>query len=413
MNVPSKHVEAFLRRKIGLQVESIGEGAFDRAVGERMAACRTRTEDAYLGYVNEHPAELERLIEQVVVHESWFFREPASLEFLCARAKGAARSPARPFRVLSIPCASGEEPYSVAIMLLLAGLSPETFEIHAVDVSGVALDLARRGAYSEYAFRGKLEDYVGYLEPRVSGMQVAAPVRALVSFTQGNVLDPLLLSGVQFDAVLCRNLLIYLDGESRASAMRNLMRWLAEDGVLFTGHAEAGTAIEHRLRKLGDSRCFAFGRAPEKPRQPAIAQLALAGKLPTPVRPSRHPDPAAARKRGTGRKSLRSPAPTQSPLDEARALADRGELSAARARCEAQLAARGPDAPTYTLLAVIKQAAGDLDGAVDAFGKALYLDAEHLEALFHLARLHERRGDLEGAKQARMRAERVQARRKS
>jgi chemotaxis protein methyltransferase WspC len=421
VSVAAKQVEALLRRKIGLHVESIGAGAFDRAVRERMAACRMYSEDAYLGYLLEHPAELERLIEQVVVHESWFFREPASLEFLCARASATARGPARPFRVLSVPCASGEEPYSIAIMLLLSGLAPDGFEIHAVDVSAPALDAARRGLYSEYAFRGALDRYAAYLEPRGSGMQVIAAVRELVTFSQGNVLDPVLLPGVQFDAVLCRNLLIYLDAESRAGAMRNLMRWLADEGALFTGHAESNIALEHGLRKLGDTRCFAFERMKQQHTPPAgLRPLRSAPAAASPERP-RTPafgTPVVARAQAVTQHEPRRPAPSPRPvpparpgLEEARALADRGDLIAARALCEAHLASAGPDAAAYCLLAVVKQAAGDLDGAVDAFGKALYLDADHLDALFHLALLHERRGNREAANTVRKRAARAQRRR--
>jgi chemotaxis protein methyltransferase WspC len=406
----ARNIEALLRRKIGLHVESIGEATFERAVGERMAACGTPSEDAYLGHLHEHPVELERLIEQVVVHESWFFREPASLDLLCARATAAARTPARPFRVLSLPCASGEEPYSVAIMLLLAGLLPGTFEITGIDVSASALEAARRGVYSEYAFRGGLEKLNGYVEARISGMQVSSDVRALVTFAQGNVLDPLLLPGAQFDAVLCRNLLIYLDSEARGVALRTILRVLAEDGVLFTGHAESSIALDHGLRKAGDARSFAFARAGQRrsirpgpnatlPAMP-VARRRAAEAATQPRPPVR-----------ATRKSSRPAAPPRPRLDDARKLADRGDLDGARSQCEAYLAACGPDPAAYCLLAVVKEAAGDIDGAVDAFGKALYLDAEQLDALLHLALLHERRGEARTADAMRKRAARVQRRR--
>jgi chemotaxis protein methyltransferase WspC len=408
--LPQKHIEALLRRKIGLHVESIGEATFERTVGERMAACGMLSEDAYLGHLHEHPAELEQLIEQLVVHESWFFREPASLDLLCARATAAARTPARPFRVLSLPCASGEEPYSVAIMLLLAGLLPGTFEITGIDVSASALTAARRGVYSEYAFRGGLEKLNGYIEPRPSGMQVSADVRRLVTFVQGNVLDPLLLPGAQFDAVLCRNLLIYLDAEARSVALRTILRVLAEDGVLFTGHAESSIALDHGLRKAGDARSFAFVRegkrkAARPAPQAALPPAAIARRRATGA--ATQPRPAAR----TARKSSRPAPPARPRLDDARTLADRGDLEGARSRCEAYLAACGPDPAAYCLLAVLKEAAGDIDGAVDAFGKALYLDAEQLDALLHLALLHERRGETAAADTMRKRAARVQRRR--
>jgi chemotaxis protein methyltransferase WspC len=411
MRLAAKHIEELLRCKIGLHVESIGESTFERVVGERMAACGAFGEDAYLGHLQKHPGELERLIEQVVVHESWFFREPASLELLCARATAAARTPARPFRVLSLPCASGEEPYSVAIMLLLAGLLPGTFEITGIDVSASALEAARRGVYSEYAFRGGLDKLDGYVDARISGMQVSGEVRKLVNFAQGNVLDPLLLPGAQFDAVLCRNLLIYLDTDARGVALRTILRVLAEDGVLFTGHAESSIALDHGLRKVGDARSFAFERGKRRSVRPG-PPLA---KGPAPAAPSarRRVAGAAPSRRAaiSARKSTRPAPPARPRLEDARTLADRGDLDGARRQCEAYLAACGPDPAAYCLLAVVKEAGGDIDGAVDAFGRALYLDAEQLDALLHLALLHERRGEAQTARSMRKRAERVQRRR--
>ena len=247
-------------------------------------------------------------------------------------------------------------------------------------------------------------------------MQVSAEVRRLVTLAQGNVLDPLLLPGAQFDAVLCRNLLIYLDAEARSVALRTILRVLAEGGVLFTGHAESSIALDHGLRKAGDARSFAFVRADQqrsvRPGQKAAPPAAPIARrrgtgTGTGTGAATPPRPAAR----TARKSSRPSPPARPRLDEARTLADRGDLDGARSQCEAYLAACGPDPAAYCLLAVVKEAAGDIDGAVDAFGKALYLDAEQLDALLHLALLHERRGEAVAADTMRKRAARVQRRR--
>ena len=113
-------VESVLEREIGLSAKSLGPGAVARLVMRRMAVVGCASPASYLILIQSDPKELQALVESVVVPETWFFRNRPAFEYLArlVREKGA-----RPFRVLSIPCASGEEPLSAVMAVKDAGLS--------------------------------------------------------------------------------------------------------------------------------------------------------------------------------------------------------------------------------------------------------------------------------------------------
>lgn len=147
MNEPSAlsstAAEELLRRWIGLDPHSIGEAAIRRAVRLRMLSMGIDDVQTFIRLVETDRTQRDRLVEEVVVAESWFFRDHQVYDHL--RRFVAARITARPgdpVRILSAPCAAGEEPYSIAMSLLDAGLQPEQFRIDAIDISRVALKRA-------------------------------------------------------------------------------------------------------------------------------------------------------------------------------------------------------------------------------------------------------------------------------
>jgi len=391
---------AQLRARIGLELSSVGESAGAAAVRARMQALGVSSQERYLELLLERPAELDALVEEIVVSETWFFREPAAYALLAERARARSPSASEPYRVLSVPCATGEEPYSVAMALLEAGIDRAALQVRGVDVSRRALVIAERAVYRDNSFRADGSRYARYFEAHDGGRRVSEAVRGLVQLGLGNVLDGGLCAGERFDAVFCRNLLIYLDRAARLAAFQNLRRLMRPDALLFVGHAEAAVAVEHGFARTGDAACFAFA-VPEVARS-APSQRPKARKS---VRPRAPRKPLAARVPAGVREA---PKVVQKPdsLEALRALADRGQLGEARTRCEAAIKA-APSAPAYALLGVVCQAAGDLPAARHAFERALYLEPAHYEALVHLAFIHEREGQLELASNYRRRAART------
>ncbi|HEY6881558.1 MAG TPA: CheR family methyltransferase [Polyangiales bacterium] len=421
-----RKIEALLLSQIGLQAETLGKDAVMDAVRVRMTA-RSMTDAAHYAHVlAAEPSELQALIEEVVVSETWFFREPASYQML--RERLAANPPSGPIQVLSVPCATGEEPYSIVMTLLEAGYDLTQIEVHGVDVSQNALRLAAVGRYRRNSFRGNMDAYHGYFEQHDGVFQLSAKVRSAVQLRAGNVLDGKLFSGKKFHAVFCRNLLIYLDRRSRAMALENLQRMLRPEGVLFVGHSEAGDVASHGLVRVGDPRSFAF--TPGTPRSERVSKAndrpSAANErkrsVPTTPRRSLRAKPSAAEpaqpgekrskpqslspRRSLAARSGRPPRGSQSAgdlLQQARQLADRGALHEALACCERASATNANEPELHSLLGVVKRALGDLRGARASFMRALELDAHHQEALVHLGLLCESEGDATGASRYRAR----------
>lgn len=398
-----KRIESLLSREIGLNAGSIGQSAIDVAVKARMRACDLHQLSEYVARLEQSQAERRALIEEIVVSETWFFRDE---EVFKALARHALTRPKRerPLRVLSLPCATGEEAYSVAIALSDVGLKPERYLVKGVDVSERALEHARAGVYGKISFRGAAARMPkGYLEADGSGFRVARQARESVAFSAGNVLEQSLFPVRSFDVVLCRNLLIYLDPPARARALENLAHWLEPDGWLFAGHAEAVELMGGRFQRLAD---VPFGYTKQmqesQPARSRSAQRAVS------VRP-RAAARSAARTR-TPPKPVAPPVDSVTPkdlLERATQLANTGQLSEARGLCERVLAEAGASPEAYCLLGIINTASGDRDSAIACFNKSLYLNQSYYEALVHLALLHEQRGEHPAAANLRRRAERA------
>jgi len=149
-------IEKLLSREIGLSAASIGSTAIEMAVRTRMQQIGTTDVDRYASELQYDAVELRALIEHIVVSETWFFRDADVFRALLQHVNDVWRKKrsGHALRVLSMPCATGEEPYSIAMTLLDGGLSPHDFRIHAFDVSQHAVEAAQRGVYGKNSFRG-------------------------------------------------------------------------------------------------------------------------------------------------------------------------------------------------------------------------------------------------------------------
>ncbi len=238
-----------LKSRIGLDASSVGSAVIERAVRQRMSGLALHDEDEYWMRLNGSPGEVQALIEAVVVPETWFFRYPESFTTLARLAfeRLPSLGGGRALRILSLPCSTGEEPYSIVMALLDAGLSEYLFEVDALDVSARVIERASLGVYGRNSFRG---DELGFRDRHFSevaeGYQLAEQVRRKVRFRCGNLLDPGLLAGeAPYDFVFCRNLLIYFDRPTQSEVVEVLKRLLRSDGAMFIGPAEASLLSQH------------------------------------------------------------------------------------------------------------------------------------------------------------------------
>ncbi|ALM86666.1 hypothetical protein ASB57_01475 [Bordetella sp. N] len=450
-----------LKQRIGVDAEAIGQATIDRAVRLRAQTCSQGDAMAYWRLLAGSRDEQQHLIETVVVPETSFFRHAASMDALALLARQRIANGGA-LRLLSLPCSSGEEAYTLAMALLDAGVDASRFSVVGMDISARLVQHARQGIYGRNSFRGEALGYrARHFEETAAGYAVLPRVRAEVSFQTGNLLDPLLdLPPAGFDFVFCRNLLIYFDEATQRAAVNVLMGLARADGYLFVGPAEASLLTHMGLRQIDAPGAFAFHRQvpPPKPGAAAARQAVprasgragrptlprvdtqrhestappispgaagtTAGMAPrpdaasasraTPQRGPIHPTPAGATAQGTSAqgaaaKSGGTPpaAAAKDTLAAVQALADSGRIAAALDAGARHLEQHGASAPAYYLIGVLHDATGAHASAESAYRKALYLDPDHHEALLHLASLVEARGDAPAARQLRQRAARA------
>lgn len=193
-----------------------------------------------LRYDDPGGEELRTLVNGLLVHETYFFRElPPLVQLVDGFLAPLAAQ--RRVRVWSAACATGEEPYTLAMLLAARGLL-DRVEILATDLSEPALERARTGKATRRSLRdGHPPDLTErYLEPNSRGYTVVPSIRAAVSFRTANLLDDAGIAALgTFDAVICRNVMIYFADETVVSVVGRLARALAPGALLVVGVAES------------------------------------------------------------------------------------------------------------------------------------------------------------------------------
>lgn len=238
-------VARFVRARTGLAFASDRCGDFDAAIQRAMVKAEIADLPEYFALLRAGRVEFDDLIEELVVGETYFFREPAQFEFIRNRVLPEIHRQHEPEafpRVWSAGCATGEEPYSLAILLAEEGFRGRN-HLLATDISRQALVRARRAAYGPWSFRGVHEPLVRRYFRRAGHLQILDErVRRSVHFEYLNLaLDiyPSLTRGVWgMDLILCRNVLIYFDRQTIRKIARRLFHSLADDGWLVTGASD-------------------------------------------------------------------------------------------------------------------------------------------------------------------------------
>jgi chemotaxis protein methyltransferase WspC len=405
-------VTDLLSARIGLDPESLGPTVLPRAVASRMQALGLRISGDYAVRLAGDAQEFQALLGDLIVPETWFFRGGEVFAFLARHIAGAVRpQPGEaPFRILSVPCSTGEEPYSLAIALVEAGVPPAAWVIEGVDISSQLVERAREGRFGNFSFRQTAPEIrQRYFRQRDDKWELDPAVQPLVRFRQGNLLAPGFLVGeLPFHVIFCRNLFIYLDPAGRRRALDTLDRLLVPQGMLCTGHAEPLDFRDPRFQRTGPEGCFLHQRTGERQkgdetRRPedkegllrfGPAQGVDAASDPIPARISVSP-------------STRGAQATVNLLAQARQHADGGHIDKAFAGCQQQLKSFGPSADLYSLMGMLHQARQEKAQAVRCFQRALYLDPQHREALMHLMLLCQELGDDLQAARLRRRLERA------
>ncbi len=253
----------FLYRRTGMSYGESKRYYITRRLFDRMERTRTSSFAAYMTLLRTSTIEAEQLINSFTVNETYFYREEHQLTCLGRSLLPeivARRAPGDLVRIWSVPCSTGEEPYSIAVWLLENWALVDVYNIEIVgsDIDTRVLAEAMSGDYGVRALARLPEEVVArYFEPSGDDMhQIIPDLRESVKFTQVNLIDTASMAAQgRFDVVFCRNVLIYFDDAARLGASHNLFTALNPGGFICLGHTESMARISDRftVRRFPDA----------------------------------------------------------------------------------------------------------------------------------------------------------------
>jgi chemotaxis protein methyltransferase CheR len=265
-NLEFETLSALIYRKSGINLGELKMELLSARLGKRLRALKLPSVHSYMQRLQEDKSglELERLVDVVTTNKTEFFREAKHYEHLVqallpAYLGSAAAKRGQPLRVWSAACSSGEEPYSLAMVLHEALAGRARFKILATDISSPVLHRAMRGSYSQERMEGVppllRERYFDLEEGSADHECTVKPLlREAVHFSRFNLTDESqYVFENRFDAIFCRNVMIYFDRPTQESVVGRLGRHLAPGGYLYTGFSESLIGIRHDLKPSGAS----------------------------------------------------------------------------------------------------------------------------------------------------------------
>ena len=457
-----QHAQALrplLVRALGLQFSDDKLPLLSDALRQRVLEGRFGTEEAYLGLLESGRLgrdELGRLAEALTVTETYFFRNADQfrvLEEAVLPARIQARSGERRLRILSAACASGEEPYSLAMLLdqKFPELKAWDLRLSAVDINPAMLAKAAKGIYSHWSLR---ETPTGarerYFKPLGRDFQLSADILGQVAFETRNLSEanPDLWVPGHYDVIFCRNMIMYLAPEVASALVGRMANALAPGGFLFLGYAETlrGLSQDFHLchthgtfyyQRLGSgarlSAKVAWDSSPTPPaaeprwdpslswvdaiqqasdRIAGLASRADAAPAPGPVIPPSAPAPWSLApalellrtERFDEALDLLQQLPASAGADpdvlllRAVLLSNAGQIVAAKAVCRSLLERDELNAGAHYIQALCFEQDEDLGRAAEEDRTAMYLDASFAMPCLHLGLLARRAGELAQAR---------------
>lgn len=376
-------LDSVLKEAMGLNISSIGANSIKHAIGRRMRSLGMDNTLQYLTLIRKSAHELNELIEEVAVNETWFFRDEAPFIALREYATTFFRQGKGKFlRLLSIPCSTGEEPYSMAMTLIEAGIPTQSFGIDAVDISSRSLELARQGIYRPNSFRTPYaKRYQEYFTKTRQGYALDKSIKGLIHFHRGNLLHLVPpLTKTTYQVIFCRNLLIYLDTSFHQHAINTFNTLLDDTGLLFIGHAESGIFSQSRFCPAPYPKAFAFHKTPGPPGHAFHNKHTIPGKSAT----------------NTNTNFLDTPVPA-SRVDIDSTLTfhyeEQDNLNQRIRAHENQIQKEGPTAESFYQLATLFEQKKEWKMAISLLKKSVYLDPNSIESIDMLAAIYQRLGD--------------------
>jgi chemotaxis protein methyltransferase CheR len=424
--IAAADVERFrvaIARRLGLQIDSTKSGMLEELLRRRADAIAVAGDiELYLRELESRPSkqEIAALAGELTVPETYFFRhieQYRAFTEIVLPARIARRNGSRRLRILSAGCATGEEPYTLAMSVLDAyeHAAVELF-ILGVDLNPANLERARRGRYSRWSLRETPEsDRARWFQTDGREFTLDPVIRQAVRFEQHNLVDddPRLWGNEPYDVVFCRNVLMYFAPEQAQAVVRRFARLLDAGGFLFLGHAETLRGISNDFHLRHTHATFYYER-----KDASEARLPLDGAAGAQW-PTCEPLVAATEAANTWVDAIRlaserireltaAPRTTETARDSRPFLpADLGaivdlmraeQFAEALARVEALPVEPGRDPDAWLLRAVLLAHNGDLTRAEEAGRALIAIDDLSAAAHYLLALCREGAGDPEAAR---------------
>jgi chemotaxis protein methyltransferase CheR len=257
--------QTLIYREAGIHLSPMKKALLVSRLGKRLRELGLRSFAAYHRTVREdRGGELVRMLDAICTNETHFFREPRQFAHIEStivpawRADAEAGRRSKTIRVWSAACSTGEEPYSIAMLLAhcFADDPQWRIEILASDLSTRVLQQAREGVWpiqrAKHIPEHLLKAYMMRGRRTQEGLMKAKPeLRSLIDFARVNLNDPSPAVTGRFDLIFCRNVLIYFDKPTQAGIVRRFAPLLRAEGVLFVGHSESLFHVAGAFRPIG------------------------------------------------------------------------------------------------------------------------------------------------------------------
>ncbi len=252
-----EQISSLVRNLAGIDLHHGKKELVKARLAKRVRQLQLRSIEEYMSFVRNDRTgrELISMLDALSTNLTFFFRESQHFDYLKDHVlPRIMRAKTRRIRIWSAGCSSGEEPYSVAVLLneMIPDIENRDVRILATDLSTRMLKIACRGEYEQDRFkdtnRRLISEYFECVQAEPGKIyQVRPSIRSLIHFARLNLMDDWPMKG-PFDVIFCRNVMIYFDRSTQSRLVKQYYDLLAEGGILFLGHAESLTGETHGFK---------------------------------------------------------------------------------------------------------------------------------------------------------------------
>ena len=384
----SEKISETIQSRLGIHISHEKIGFYLETLQKNSPLMKKLSRKQYLEYLTDSSTianeEWKILIKSLNITETYFFRDSGQIEILEKNLLPAIiekNKQYRRLRIWSAGCSTGEEPYTISILLseIIPNISEWDIRILATDINGDSINFATVGEYLEWSFRGVPEDRIQrHFTKKKNIYKINDSLKRNVQFIENNLLSTLYFN--EFDLILCRNVFIYFDDHSKKIIIDKFEKALVDNGYLLIGHSEAAHLIPKSFEAIQYQRSMVYKKLPPKADSilPSIAKTELPAReknqTPSPLNSIR----PLAESRNWERESL----------TRVREFADVGKVSEAEVLVQEILQTNPSSHEAWFLQGQLKEASGNWNGAIELYKKVIYLNPLFLESYLTLSSLY-------------------------